>query len=107
MLLNYSENYLETNMLIAIIILSVLLMFSILFNINLLRKLEANEDYVNDLESSNTDYYTFFKDLKSQVNRSNSHLKQIDRLGSFEADDETGYVFKEMRDIVDKLNQRF
>ena len=104
---NYSESYLEINMEITIIILSVLLVSSILFIINLTRKIEANEDYIEELETSNTDFYQFFKDIKTQVNKSNSHLKQIDRLGSFEADDETGYVFKEITNIVEKLNQRF
>ena len=92
---------------ITIIILSVLLVSSILFIINLTRKIESNEDYIEELETSNTDFYQFFKDIKTQVNKSNSHLKQIDRLGSFEADDETGYVFKEINNIVEKLNQRF
>jgi len=92
---------------ITIIILSILLVSSILFIINLTRKIEANEDFIEELETSNTDFYQFFKDIKIQVNKSNSHLKQIDRLGSFEADDETGYVFKEITNIVEKLNQRF
>jgi len=92
---------------ITIIGLSVLLVSSILFIINLTRKIEANEDYIEELETSNTDFYQFFKDIKTQVNKSNSHLKQIDRLGSFESDDETGYVFKEINDIVEKLNKRF
>jgi peptidoglycan hydrolase CwlO-like protein len=94
-------------MLVSIIILSVLLSGSIFFNINLLRKIEANEDYIEDLENSNTDFYTFFNELKTQVGKSNSHMKQIDRLGSFESDDETGFVFKELKDIVEKINQRF
>jgi hypothetical protein len=72
-----------------------------------LRKIEANEDYIEDLENSNTDFYTFFNELKTQVGKSNSHMKQIDRLGSFESDDETGFVFKELKDIVEKINQRF
>ncbi len=104
---NYLENYLEINMLISIIVLSSLLLVSIFFNINLLRKIEANEDYVEDLENSNTEFYTFFKELKNQIGRSNSHMKQIDRLGSFESDDETGFVFKELKDIVEKINKRF
>ena len=105
--LRYLENYLEINMEIIITILSILLVSSILFIINLTRKIEANEDYIEELETSNTDFYQFFKDIKTQVNKSNSHLKQIDRLGSFESDDETGYVFKEITNIVEKLNQRF
>ena len=92
---------------ITIIVLSVVLLISILFNINLLRKLEASEDYVSDLENSNTEYYTFFDSIKKRMNQSNSKLKQIDRLGSFEADDETGFIFRELKDIVEKLNQGF
>ena len=105
--LNYLENYLGVNMEITIIVLSVVLLISILFNINLLRKLEASEDYVSDLENSNTEYYTFFDSMKKRMNQSNSKLKQIDRLGSFEADDETGFIFRELKDIVEKLNQGF
>ena len=92
---------------ITIIVLSVVLLISILFNINLLRKLEASEDYVSDLENSNTEYYTFFDSMKKRMNQSNSKLKQIDRLGSFEADDETGFIFRELKDMVEKLNQGF
>ena len=105
--LNYLENYLGVNMEITIIVLSAVLLISILFNINLLRKLEASEDYVSDLENSNTEYYTFFDSMKKRMNQSNSKLKQIDRLGSFEADDETGFIFRELKDIVEKLNQGF
>ena len=41
------------------------------------------------------------------MNETNSKLKQIDRLGSFEADDETGFIFSELRDIVNELNKGF
>ena len=37
------------------------------------------------------------KYIKTQVNKSNSHLKQIDRLGSFESDDEIGFFFKSIK----------
>jgi hypothetical protein len=30
-------------------------------------------------------------------------MKDIDKLGSFEANDETGYVFKELYEIVEQL----
>ena len=72
-----------------------------------MRKQEALESYIEELENSNTDYYQFFTTLKSRINESNSKLKQIDRLGSFEADDETGFIFTELRDIVDELNKGF
>jgi hypothetical protein len=72
-----------------------------------MRKQESQEDYITDLENSNTEYYNFFQKLKTQIGQSNSKLKQIDRLGSFESDDETGFAFKELKDIYDDLNKGF
>ncbi len=94
-------------MITTIIILSVLLTASLLINFNQMRKQEAFEEYIEELENSNTEYYQFFTTLKTRMNESNSKLKQIDRLGSFEADDETGFVFTELRDIIDELNKGF
>ena len=94
-------------MITTIVILSVLLTVSIAVNINQLRKQESQSDYIEELENSNTEYYTFFQRLKTQIGESNSKLKQIDRLGSFEADDETGFAFKELKDIYDDLNRGF
>ena len=91
----------------TIIILAVFLLASIFVNINQLRKQESQSDYIEELENSNTEYYTFFQKLKSQISESNSKLKQIDRLGSFESDDETGFAFKELKDIYDDLNRGF
>ena len=94
-------------MITTIIILSVILLISIFGNINQLRKQEAQTDYIEDLEKSNTEYYTFFEELKTRIGESNSKLRQIDRIGSFAADDETGFVFKELQDIMDDLNRSF
>ena len=92
---------------ITIIILSVILFVSLLINFNQMRKQEAFESYIEELENSNTEYYQFFTTLKTRMNESNSKLKQIDRLGSFDADDETGFIFTELRDIIDELNKGF
>ena len=94
-------------MITTIIILSVLLTASFAVNINQLRKQESQSDYIEELENSNTEYYTFFQRLKTQIGESNSKLKQIDRLGSFAADDETGFAFRELKDIYDDLNRGF
>ena len=90
-----------------IIVLSVVLAISLFVNINQLRKQESQSDYIEELENSNTEYYTFFQRLKTQIGESNSKLKQIDRLGSFESDDETGFAFRELKDIYDDLNRGF
>jgi len=94
-------------MITTIVILSILLTASVAVNINQLRKQESQSDYIEDLETSNTEYYNFFQKLKTQIGESNSKLKQIDRLGSFEADDETGFAFRELKDIYDDLNRGF
>tara|TARA_R110002050_G_C8636898_1_gene488941 strand:- start:226 stop:510 length:285 start_codon:yes stop_codon:yes gene_type:complete len=91
----------------AIIILSIILIISIFVNINQLRKQEADAEYIDELESSNAKFYDFFTTLKSRMNESNSKLKQIDRLGSFAADDETGFIFTELRDMINELNEGF
>jgi len=94
-------------MITTIIILSMLLIASLLINYNQMRKQEAFEEYIDELENSNTEYYQFFNTLKSRMNESNSKLKQIDRMGSFAADDETGFIFTELRDMIDELNKGF
>ena len=94
-------------MITTIIILAVALAGSVLVNINQLRKQESQSEYIEELENSNTEYYTFYQKLKTQIGASNSKLKQIDRLGSFESDDETGFAFKELKEIYDDLNRGF
>jgi len=94
-------------MVTTIVILSIVLAISLFVNLNQLRKQESNSEYISELENSNVEYYTFFTGLKARVGESNSKLKQLDRLGSFEADDETGFIFEEMKDIFDSLNKGF
>jgi|TARA_E500000305_G_C3937938_1_gene196043 uncharacterized phage infection (PIP) family protein YhgE len=94
-------------MITTIIILSILLTVSVFVNINQLRKQESQSEYIEELENSNTEYYTFFQRLKTRVGESNSKLRQIDRIGSFEADDETGFIFKELREMYEDLNRGF
>ena len=75
-------------MITTIIILSVGLLISIYVNINQMRKQESQEDYITDLETSNTEYYNFFQSLKTKLGEANSQIKNADRLGAFEAADE-------------------
>jgi hypothetical protein len=91
----------------TIVILAVVLLLSLLVNINQLRKQEAKDAYIDELETSNTEYYNFFVGLKERIGNSHSQLKQLDRLGAFESDDETGFIFKEMLDIHKALVKGF
>lgn len=92
-------------MITTIIIVSVLFIVSLLVNINQLRKQEQQTDYIDDLESSNTEYYTFVAELKLKINQANSEIRNADRLGAFESSDEVGTSFKLIREVMDDLNR--
>jgi cell division protein FtsL len=74
---------------------------------NLMKKVEVLEDNIDELSKEIENYDTFFDDVKKHANASIDRMKQIDRLGSFEADDETGFIFKELYEIVELLSKRF
>ena len=93
-------------MMITIIILSVTLAISIFVNINQLRKQEAQSEYIDDLENSNTNYYTHFDQLKTKLTQANSEIRNIDRLGAFEASDEVGSAFRVIKEVLEDLNKK-
>ena len=92
-------------MITTIIILSILLTVSVFVNINQLRKQESQSDYIEELESSNLNYYNFFDSLKTKINQANSEIRNADRLGAFEASDEVGTSFKIIKEVMDDLNR--
>ena len=91
-------------MITTIIVLAALLGVSMFVNINQLRKQEAQADYIEDLETSNTDYYNFLQSLKTKVTEANSEIRNADRLGAFESSDEVGTSFKIIREVMEDLN---
>jgi len=92
-------------MITTIIILGVLLLTSVFVNFNQMRKQEQQEDYIEDLENSNTNFYSFFDNMKKKVNQANSEIKNVDRLGAFEASDETGHAFRLIKEVIEDLNR--
>ena len=94
-------------MITTIVILSVLLTASLLINFNQMRKQEAQTDYIEELENSNTEYYTFFQQLKIKVGEANSVIRNADRQGAFEASDEIGESFKIIKEVTQDLNKGF
>ena len=92
-------------MITTIIILSVILGISLFVNINQLTKQEAQAEYIEDLENSNTNFYTHFEQLKSKLNEANSEMRNVDRLGAFESSDEIGHAFKLIKEVIADLNK--
>lgn len=66
---------------------------------NLLVKYEIMEE---ELEKTDEFFLEFYNDMKSAYDR----MKQIDRLGSFESDDESGFIFEQIKSSMEMLNKR-
>ena len=58
------------------------------------------EDYTKELEDMAQYMYT-------QINESFKAMKEIDRLGAFEKDDEAGTTFAMLKDVIDNLEEEF
>ena len=84
-------------MITAIVCLSLLTIILTYVTINLLRKCESQEDYIELLQSS-------YNDLKAKARKVNDIITKADVRGSFEADDEVGFMFEQMKDIQTLLN---
>ena len=67
---------------------------------NLLRKNEALEDVILEQEE-------LVADIAEKIDNSLSRMKEIDQLGSFEADDETGVIFKSLYEIISELEEYY
>lgn len=87
-------------MIIAIIILSIFLSVSIYANVNSIKNLETLENEVERLSSE-------LIRIRVLSNEMRTELKAIDRRGSFEADDEVGIFFKNLKTIVTRLDMFF
>jgi len=78
---------------IIFVLIAAVLIYAI---INLVKQTEQLEDQVS--------YYIDVVDaVREKVLDVQVQLKEIDIKGSFEADDEVGFVFKEIQELVDDL----
>jgi hypothetical protein len=94
-------------MMITIIVLTICLGISIFVNINLTRKFEQLDEMAQNSIDALIENEKFLTELRNRIRSQQSYLRQLDRIGSFEADDETGYFFKEMKDIVNDISVYF
>jgi hypothetical protein len=83
-------------MISIICILSLIIAIGTYGIINLLKQLEQLEDQVSF-------YIDVVDTVREKILDVQVQLKEIDIKGSFEADDEVGFVFKEIKDLADDL----
>lgn len=84
-------------MLTAIIILSVLVVVLSYTTLNLLRKNEKQEDVL-------AGYLDYLDKLSRVIEVADEKLKQLDARGSFEADDEIGFFFQQVKQLQSIFN---
>ena len=85
-----------------VILLGILLGISVFVNINILKKLENSEiQYESDIVVANTT----LSELYARIKFIRDQLKQLDDRGSFEADDEIGFFFTEVKKLETLLEE--
>ena len=72
---------------------------------NLLRKLEKQEDILNNQATILASYLSYLNKISDIIELSDKNLKEVDYKGSFKSDDEVGFFFEEIKQIQDTLNQ--
>ena len=76
---------------IILVLISLLFVTSCYVIWNLTTKIELLEDWIEDFINT--------------VEKVNSDLKKADYRGSFEADDEVGFIFKEIKNTIKQLDR--
>ena len=87
-------------MVVVIILLSISTLTLGYTTWNLLRKNEAQEDAIEEQE-------VLISQIAERVDESMSKMKELDKIGSFEADDDTGFVFKSIYEIISQLEEYY
>jgi hypothetical protein len=79
-----------------VIIVLLLLAASVFVNYNLYNKYSKLEEISKQNEE-------FILAMRNRVLSQTSYLKQLDRRGAFESDDEVGIFFKELKKIINDI----
>jgi hypothetical protein len=91
----------------VIITLSVLILVLGYTTYNLLRKNEALETSLEEFENGLNQQEELISEIATKIDSSMLRMKEIDRIGSFEADDETGIIFKNIYEIISELEEYY
>jgi hypothetical protein len=87
------------------VILSLMVVILGYTTFNLLRKLEKQEDTINNQATILASYLSYLNKISDIIEFSDKKLKEVDNKGSFASDDEVGFFFEEIKQIQGTLNQ--
>jgi hypothetical protein len=85
-------------LIISVCVLSVLVVILGFTTFNLMKKQEKSEDIL-------VGYMNYLDSLSRIVEISDKKLKEIDRKGTFQSDDEVGFFFTSLKEIQNILNE--
>ncbi len=85
-------------MILIYTLITISLLLNIILGFGIRNLLKQNEELEDTLLETTAD-------IKTKVTVALDALKNADLKGSFESDDEVGVVFKEMKEIVENLNE--
>ena len=74
---------------------------------NLYKKYGKLEEIYETLLKKSEEDIDFIFSMRNRVMSQKSYLRQLDKSGSFESDDEIGYFFKELKKIIKDISVYF
>ena len=86
--------------LIQIILPTSIILILIYIVWNLTRKVEKLEDELDTQDE-------FLGGLDTKFNDALKRMQEIDRVGSFEADDESGFIFEKIKEVIEDLKNEY
>jgi len=95
---------LQLILLIIFIILSAIFLYVAYVQYNKVKTLtDAYVELANDIDDERSSMYTLLSDIANQHVRMYARIKNVDKGGSFESDDEIGFVFTVIKNTVKSL----
>jgi len=90
---------------VALILISVAFNIILLYiSINLYRKYVKSEIIVENLYKTEQVFNNIITQINERYIKAYAELKRIDHRGSFNSDDEIGFIFKYIMNTIDQLN---
>ena len=90
-----------------VITLSVICVIQSYIIFNLYKKYDKLEEIYETLVKKSEQDIEFIFSMRNRVMSQKSYLRQLDKNGSFESDDEVGYFFKELKKIINDISIYF